>query len=349
MTVEGHWRWVGLPLIGALAIAGSVAAEAAVDGPKLSWNLAASGNSRPGTAALDKLAELVAAETGGKFTIKVAYGETLAASKEVIDGLKINAFEAGYWTPPLAPGKQPATSVFTLPFLPFGDIKNATRVADIYYRHPAVKRDFDAWDSIYLMPVTLPSYEFMGRGDPPLTLADWKGKRVRALGGQGQAMAMLGAVTTTVTTTEIYGAMERGVIDAAGLPNYAFASFKIMEIAKWHTTGLELGIVVPNAALSAKAFAALPAQYKTVLTGAVPAALDAQVTALVEDEAKSLAAFKARGLREVVIPAAMREEFMRMAGRPVWDDWVKEMNGKGYPGQELLDVILNESKKNRPS
>lgn len=336
-------------ILAAVATFGPLAAEAAVDGPRVSWNLAASGVSRPGTAALDKLSELVAAETGGKFTIKIAYGETLAASKEVIDGLKINAFEAGYWTPPLAPGKQPSTSVFTLPFLPFGDLKNANRIADVYYRHPAVKRDFDAWDSVYLMPVTLPSYEFMGRGEAPMKLSDWKGKRVRALGGQGQAMAMLGAVTTTVTTTEVYGAMERGVIDAAGLPNYAFVSFKIMEVAKWHTTGLELGIVIPNAALSAKAYAALPGPYQTLLSAVVPAALSAQVKALEEDEAKSLAAFKARGLQTVVISPAMREEFMRMSGQPVWDDWVKEVTAKGYPGQELLDVILNEAKRGRAS
>lgn len=342
----------GLVAIAAIAAGVVVAmpsAKAAVDGPKLNWTWASYANPRPGTAVMDKLIELVGAETNGNFTIKIVYGETLAPAKEILDGIKIGAFEGGFWAPPFAPGKQPSESIFNLPFLPFGDWANAIRIADVYHRHPAVKRDFDAWSAAFLTPILIPGYEFIGRGEPPKALADWKGKRVRALGGHGQAMAKVGAVPTTVTSPEIYGTLERGVIDAAALPLYAFSSYKLHEVGKWYTMGLGLGYSMANVALNAAAYEKLPAQYRTVLNNLLPSAQAAHIKALADDDEKTLALLKGKGLHEVVIPTAMRDELIRIGGQPVWDDWVKEMTAKGYPGQELLDVILTEAKKNRPS
>src|SRR3546814_20380456 len=59
----------------------------------------------------------------------------------------------------------------------------------------------------------LPQYEFMGGGEPPKTLEDWKGMRVRALAGIGEAMKRLGAVQTTVTAPEDSTALERGLFE----------------------------------------------------------------------------------------------------------------------------------------
>ena len=339
-------RVLGLAVLGGLLAVGDAgSAAAAVDGPKVNWSWASFGNPRAGTTAMDKFVEMVAAETNGNFAIKIAYGETLAPSKEIIDGIKIGAFEGGFWSPPFAPGKTPTASIFTLPFLPLGDFAAATRVSDAYFRHPAAKRDFDAWSTVYLMPMLIPGYEFIGRGDPPMSLADWKGKRVRALGGQGQAMAKLGAVTTTVTSPEVYGALERGVIDAAALPYYAFVSFKLHEIAKWYTKDFGLGYIISNVPVSKEAYDKLPPQYRKLLVDTAPRALDAHNKALAADDEKSIAALKARNLREIVIPPAMLQEFVSLAGQPVWDDWMKDMTSKGYPGKELLDFVLAEAKK----
>ena len=48
------------------------------------------------------------------------------------------------------------------------------------------------------MTLLLPQYEFMGTGKAPRNLEDWKGMRVRALGGLGDAMKLLGEVLTKV-------------------------------------------------------------------------------------------------------------------------------------------------------
>jgi TRAP-type C4-dicarboxylate transport system substrate-binding protein len=328
-----------------LAVAFAVPAAAAVDGPKVGWNLAAYGQARAATIAIDKLAEYVAAETNGNFTIKVHYGSTLAPEKEALDGIKIGAYEIGWAVAGYAPGKQPGLNALGLPFLPLGDMKQGTRISHAFYQHQALKRDFDAWNGMYLQPIFVPAYEFMGRGRAPEKLEDWKGLRVRALGGAGSAMAKIGAVPTNVTAPEGYGAMERGVLDAVSFAYYAFVSFRINEVGTWYTKGLGIATANSSLVMNKDSYAKLPPQYQKMIYEVVPRALQAQIEAMDDAEEKAEADFKRRGIKTVVIAPQLRDEMARIGGKPVWDEWVAEVTPKGYPGQELIDFILAEAKK----
>jgi len=329
-------------LAGALIATG---AQAAVDGPKVAWNLAAYGPPRPATLALDRISEFVSAETNGNFTIKVAYGETLAPAKEILDGAKIGAFELGWWVPTYAPGKQPSLTALGLPFLPLGDLMNATRATHAYYQHPAVAREHGIWNLDYIMVVFNPAYEFMGRGEAPDSIEAWKGLRVRALGGGGTAMARLGAVPTNVTAPEIYGALERGIIDAAALPYASFDAYNIKELGQWYTKGFALNYIVSAVIANKDAHERLPAQYKELLKSAVPPAMKAQAESVQAQEDKAEADFQKRGIKMISISPEMRQEMVRIGGTPVWEAWVKEMSEKGLPARELLDFLLAEGRK----
>ena len=72
-----------------------------------------------------------------------------------------------------------------------------------------MQKELGKWNAKLLMSAALPQYEFMGRGPAPRKIEDFKGMRVRALGGIGKAMAAIGAVPTTVTAPETYRAIER--------------------------------------------------------------------------------------------------------------------------------------------
>ena len=112
---------------------------------------------------------------------------------------------------------------------------------------------------MHFMTLLLPQYEFMGTGKPPRNLEDWKGMRVRALGGLGDAMKLLGAVPTSVSAPEVYTALERGTFQAASFPfTYSFTAYKLHEVSKWYTLGMQLGIVHNSVVLSQTAWKALP-------------------------------------------------------------------------------------------
>src|SRR3546814_14114436 len=95
--------------------------------------------------------------------------------------------------------------------------------------------------------------------------------RVRALGGTGEALKNLGAVPTSVPAPEVYNGIERGIFRAAAFPyTYAFASYKIDEIANWHTTNLAPGANNCPTIVGIQAYEALPDQYKALPATAEP-------------------------------------------------------------------------------
>src|SRR3546814_18446752 len=92
----------------------------------------------------------------------------------------------------------------------------------------------DTWNAEAIFSNLLQQAEFLGAGEPPLKLADWKGKRVRATGGIGDAMRLLGATPTSVPAPEVYTSLERGMINEAAFPyTTRTASFRMHEDDRW--------------------------------------------------------------------------------------------------------------------
>jgi TRAP-type mannitol/chloroaromatic compound transport system substrate-binding protein len=210
--------------------------------PKVAWNLSVWGPPRAFTAGIETLAKYVEKETGGNFTIKIHYGDSLSKATDNLDNIKLGAFEMAQICTGYHPGKNPGLSVLDLPGLPLADPDIHAKVHEAIYKHPFIVAEFKKWNAMVFMSVLQPQSELMGVGDPPKHMEDFKGMRVRALGGTGDALKNLGAVPTSVPAPEVYNALERGVFRAAAFPfTYAFASYKIPEIAKWYTMNLAPG------------------------------------------------------------------------------------------------------------
>jgi TRAP-type mannitol/chloroaromatic compound transport system substrate-binding protein len=326
-----------------LAIALPVAA-AEVDGPKVEWKFSTWGKQRAFTKGIETLAATVDKKTGGNFTIRIGYGEALSKSRENLDGIKLEALDAAHFCNFYHPGKNPAYMVFSLPFLPLGDWDVSVKVRDTLFKHPALVADMDGWNAMTYASTLLPQYEFLGRGAPPADLAGWKGKRVRAGGGLGDAMEVLGAIKTTTTATEVYTSLQRGTMDAASFPfTYAHMAYKIPEVTEWYTTNMSPGTAECPVVISKSSWAKLPPQYQKLVMDAKADVYKAQVDAYVEIDKKNLPAL-AKKLQPVTYTDAQLDEFRKVAGKPVWDKWVAENKDK-FDAQAVLDLVFTTAKK----
>lgn len=326
--------------------AGTATAQSAtMEGPVVSWDWALIGTARSGTRVFDETAKLVSDATGGKFTIKIHYGETLAPPREILDGINIGAFQGGWVVPSFYPGKLPGVGGLDLPVLPVNNIRALAQVQEAYVALPEIERDFTRWNAKSIAVVTVPPYEFAGKGRPLQTLADFKGMRLRALGGLADVIRLFGGVPTSFPSPENYSNIERGVVDGVGLAYYAIASSRIHEIADWYTKGFAFPSPSSMVGIGSKAFEALPPQYQTLLIAVGPKAARVQIDGLDEIEAKSEAEFKAKGVKTIVIAPEVRQELLERAAQPVFDKWVQEITAKGYPGQKLIDFLISQSRK----
>jgi len=334
-----------LPLSVVLGV-GLLAAVPADAADKVTWTWSLYGPPRAATVTFEHLAKVAKEKSGGNFVINLKYNEQLGEAKDFLDGLKVDAYQGAFVAYSYAPAKTPLQGVLDMPFLPIPDLVSQERVQDGYQAWKPVAEELARWNAQHFMTLLLPQYEFMGTGKPPRNLEDWKGMRVRALGGLGEAMKLLGAVPTSVSAPEVYTALERGMFQAASFPfTYSFTAYKLHEVSKWYTLGMQLGVVHNSVVLSQSAWKALPDEYKKILEDARPEAYRLQREAYVEADKKSFPLFEKRKLEVIKVTPEMRDKLIAAAGQPVWDQWVAEAEKKGLPGKEALERVLSLAKQ----
>lgn len=332
---------VGLGVVAALP-----APRVARAADKVTWTFSLYGPPRAATVTFENLAKVAKEKSGGNFTINLRYNEQLGEAKDFLDGIKVNSYQGAFVAYSYAPAKTPLQGVLDMPFLPIADLVASAKVQDTYQAWKPVADELAKWDAMHLMTLLLPQYEFMGTGKPPRNLEDWKGMRVRALGGLGEAMKLLGAVPTSVSAPEVYTALERGMFQAASFPfTYSFTAYKLHEVSKWYTLGMQLGIVHNSVVLNQTAFKALPEEYKKILTDAKEDTYRLQREAYDEADKKSFPLFERRKLEVVKVSDDMRNKLIATAGQPVWDAWAADMEKKGLPGKDALKLVLDTAKK----
>ena len=296
-----------------------IASAQILDGPTVEWRHSNWGKRRANTEGIEKINAILKERTGGKFTIKIGYGEMFSKDKENLDSIKLNS----------------------LPFLPYVSLEASAEAADAMLKHPLLVADMAQWNAMPYFFTILPQYEFMGKGKPPKTLDDWKGLRVRAPGAVGEAFVKLGASLSTVPAVELFTALERGTVDAASFPfTYAHAAYQLNTISNWYTSNLAPGTAGCSAVVNKEAFAKLPPQYQQLLMEARPEATKAMIAAYREADKVNLPAFKQK-LTEIKYSDDDIKKFRELAAKPVWEKWVTDNKAK-FDAQGLLDALLKE-------
>ncbi len=340
-------RFKGLAIVvamaGVMAFPASVLAQGAiVDGPEVRWKLGAWGKPRAATQNVETLKKFMEERTGGKFKIQIGY-ESFGNPKELLDLLKVGSLDATNICASYHPEKLPVYSALDLPFLPIPDTTVQERVHNAFHKHPLVLKEYAGWNAMPYLSAILPNNEFVGRGKAPKTVEDFKGMRVRALAGIGDAMRKLGAVPTSVDATEVYTSLERGTVDAAAFPStYAHQSYRTHEVGKWFTENMQLGSVGCPTLIHLERWASLPPQYKALLEEARPLAHAAVKKAYAEADEKNIPLFKKK-LQFIKFTPDELAAFRKVGGQPVWEDWVTKREAQGIPGRELLNFLLKEA------
>lgn len=329
----------------AIAVGAAFAASAAAE-TKVQWSYTTWGAPREWTRGIERVAAHLDEKTGGNFTLELHYGEALSPAREHLDGIAIGAFEMAPVCMSYHPGKNPIGNVMDLPFLPLADpdVQGAV-YNDFNTGFEPFREEMGQWNGVPFFTALLPQYEFMGRGTPPQTIEDWRGMRVRALGGLGEAMRRLGAIPTTVTAPEVYSAVERGVIQAASWPYaYTFAAYRLYEISTWFTSNMAIGTVFCPNIINKDAYAALPDDYKALLEEGTWLAYEALKEAYAAADAKWIPVYEER-MQEIRYTDEELARFREAGGEPVWDAWVAETEAKGLPGREALDFVLESAER----
>jgi TRAP-type mannitol/chloroaromatic compound transport system substrate-binding protein len=311
----------------AVAIATLADAPSVIAQPKVQWRM-----STAWTPALDhlqgvaqRLAKVVEEMSGGRFRIEVFPGGQIMQPFECFEAAsqgKIEAFMASayYWT-----AREPAVEWFTA--VPFG--MNAEGMAAWYYQGDGLKLWEEAYAAFNLVPrpATAASPQMAGWFRRKINAtSDYKGLKMRIGTGLGGKIYVKAGGTAVLTPgSEIYAALERGVIDAAewigphddmklGLQNTARHYY----YPGWHEPGntTEFGF-------NKKAYQALPVDLQRTLDHAAAAAQVYGLTDFHVKNAIALGRLKAefKGKVDVLpLPAPVLRDLKKLSAEVVKEE-----------------------------
>ena len=181
----------------------------------------------------NKFAENVEKRTNGKVKITATYAGGLGGPGVILPLAGRGAVDfatsaAGYY-----PDSLPFWKASQLPFV-FNSPKQAIETFKVLRKEfPVFDQEMKGMGVRFLFQQPLGNYYFVGTKEGCDTLAGLSGKKIRAFGSEiPKIISSAGGVAVTLTTTEMYEAVQRGVIDYANADVGNIASLKLYEVGK---------------------------------------------------------------------------------------------------------------------
>ncbi|TYC61932.1 TRAP transporter substrate-binding protein [Rhodobacterales bacterium] len=240
----------------------------------------------PYGVGMREMAEILKEKTDGKAVIEVYDNATLGDEMESIQGTQMGTVDIAVTATSTLANFVPDLSVFSLPFL-FEDAEQMDRALS----NPDVLAEIQAAldeKGFHLLTVFSAGTRHIMTKKPIETMDDMEGLKIRTMQNPAHvdAFTAFGANPTPLAYTELYGALETGVVDGAEAANTNFFSQKFYEVAPdWAVVGW-LELVAP-VVMGKDAYEALPEDVQKALDEAGLAAGKAERAAyLASDNAR---------------------------------------------------------------
>jgi TRAP-type mannitol/chloroaromatic compound transport system substrate-binding protein len=298
----------------------------AIAQPKVQWRMSTAWSTafEIVQGAAQRLAKVVEEMSGGRFRIEVFPAEQIMPAFACFEATAQGKIEAFMGSPQYWKDKEPAIEWFCT--IPFG--MNPEGMTAWFHQGEGLKLWEETYAAFNLVPrpamVNAPQMAGWFRKKIS-TVADFKGLKMRIPNLGGKVLARAGATTVVTPLSEVYGALERGVIDAAELIGpHDDVKAGLHQTARyyyypgWHEPGTTLDF-----GFNRKAYEALPAELKRTLDHAAAAV---EVYALTEYHAKNALAlervrteFKSK-VEVLPLPAPVLRDLRKLAAEVVREE-----------------------------
>ena len=282
----------------------------------------------------------IAAESNNRLKCQIYPAMQLGGTPPQLIQQAVDGVADIVWTlPGYTAGRFPSVEVFELPFIT-RNAEGASRAAWLYYEQFGQK-DFES-----VKPLAFHVHDaghIHNNKREIRKISDFRGLKMRAPTRLTNRMiAHLGATPVAMPMPQTPDAVSKGVVDGYVLPWEVIPTMKLHEMTRYHTemdpSEPSLYTTFFTIAMNKARYDSLPDDLKAVIDANSGADFSAQI-GRAWDESAQAARQQAveRGNRFYTIPASEAGEWKKV-GERLATEWVKEMDGKGYPGQQMLDT-----------
>ncbi|MBJ7538108.1 TRAP transporter substrate-binding protein DctP [Marinomonas transparens] len=235
-----------------------------------------------------------------------------------------------------AGGQQPAYNLTLMP----GLVKNhdhAARLSNSSFMKEIEKKM--AEDDVMVLVHGYLAGGFVGKDKCITKPADVKGLQMRAAGKSfEQMLAGAGASIASMASSEIYNAMQTGVLNGANTSSASFVSYRIYEQAKCYTPAADVALwfMYQPLLMNKTTFENLNSDQQAALLAASKKAQNFYLVEAKKQDAASADVFRKAGVEVVEMTPADFTEWRELAKGTSYKKFAEDVSG----GQALLDLAL---------
>ncbi|OGA88000.1 MAG: hypothetical protein A3G27_13660 [Betaproteobacteria bacterium RIFCSPLOWO2_12_FULL_66_14] len=299
--------------------------------------------------AMEPWVKKVEQATRGRVKIQVYYSQTLSKGPDAYNSVKSGVADIcwcfhGYWAE-----MTPLSDVITLPFLPLSKAEKGSEVLwKLYEKFPAIQREYR--DVVPLMLWTSDPYFVITTKKQVKTLEDIKGMKLRVPGGPPTAtLKALGAIPVLIPMPDNYMSLDKGTIDGMASPWEPLHGFRIYEVVKYYTM-LPMFSVYFSMSMNKQKWDSLPKDIQQAIMSA--SGLEGSkfwgrnFFDTAEQGVRDLIKKSNKEIVRYDMPAKEVERWRKIAGEPLWNEWVKRMEARGRPeARQILNTTLELLRK----
>ncbi len=289
-------------------------------------------------------------ESGGRLKFQAFPSMQMGgAPAQLYDQARDGVVDVVWSFPGYTPGRFPRSEVFELPFFTY-DAEGSSRAAWDYIANYAP----DEFREVKLLACHTHGLNILHMKSKLVTKAsDMRGLKVRgSTRKHTQILSAVGAIPVALPLSEVPNALSKGVIEGSIIPWDTVPAGKLDELTKFHTEfpkGMQgFNNSIQFLAMNKARYDSLPADLKKVIdqnSGADVSAMYGREVEVKDQVVRQ--ATVARGHTVHVMGKAEAEEW-RLITNPIVEEWVKEMNAKGFDGAKLLAAGRELVERYRP-
>jgi tripartite ATP-independent transporter DctP family solute receptor len=284
------------------------------------------------------MADAAAELSGGRLKIQIFANAQLGNDREMMEGMQLGSIDLASPSTGAMGAVVPAATVLDLPYI-FDDFAHVYRTLD----GPFADRLYKLFDGAGFHPLGYWEIGFRNLTNnvrPVRTPGDVKGMKLRTLPAaiHQRAWSLVGAQPVAIDFTELYNALQTGVVDGQENPYNIILLGKLNEVQKYLSVTRHIYGAAPTS-VSDKTWAKLSPDLQKILKEAVARATPVQRKAASGDEGAQLD--KLRSLGMVVEENPDRAAFQK-GMQPAWEVYTSRF---GKDGQELINAIRQTSER----
>lgn len=290
-------------------------------------------------AALQWMADEIKERSNGRLEVEFHWGKALLGTKAVLKGVSDGVADAGSVIGFFTPKELVIYNIGDLPVENSDEWVGMRALYDFIKNNPKAQSELADAGVVYITNYTTGPIQLICK-ERIESIDDLAGKKVRASGPYGKALASLGADVQRMGQGDVYQALDSGLIDCNQNYYYSMKAYKQYEVAD-HVIELNWGQNMSFGIIMNKAFyEGLSEEDQRVIEEVGGDFIDHFAKVMIQgreqDKQDMIDGIDGDSISVTQLPEAERTKLIE-AGKEQLDVWVESANGQGYDGQALLE------------